>query len=341
MGGSHYDSDMASSRHHARVAYSASVGAPSAGAFTHTADITSGKVAAGVHEKLDPSKKNAAGKNIRESFDSKEHPDSKAVAVLFDVTGSMHTVPRIFVEKLSKLMALLVKKGYLAHPHILFGAIGDATCDRSPLQIGQFEGGNEMDEALSLIHLEGGGGGTKQESYEMAMFFMSRHTDLDCFNKRGQKGYLFIMGDENPYPAVRKSQVKEFIGIELEADIPTDKILEELRDKFEVFWVAPAGTSHADDKSVIGPMQKMFAQHYLKLPEPGDVCELIATTIGVSEGYDLYDVSSALKDIGADADAVGRASTALTKFASSKAVSKGATASAPLVPAGSDDVQRL
>ena len=58
----------------------------------------------------------------------------------------------------------------------MFGAIGDATCDRVPLQVGQFESDNRMDDDLGRIVLEGGGGGQQTESYELAMYFMARHT---------------------------------------------------------------------------------------------------------------------------------------------------------------------
>lgn len=310
--------------------------------FTHDADIKAGRVASTVHEKLDPARKNAAGKLIRESFDSDIHPTSRAVAMLFDVTGSMHHVPDRFKEKLNTLMALLVKKGYIEHPHILFGAIGDATCDKVPLQIGQFEGGNEMDEALSKIYLEGNGGGQQTESYELAMYFMSRHTDIDCYNKRGQKGYLFISGDELPYPAVKASEVKRIIGETIQADIPTEQMLEELRDKFEVFWIYPVEGSYYHDSSVMGPLKKMFGQHLLILEQAEDVCELIAATIGVAEGYDIHEVATALKDSGGDADSIARASTALSTYVTSAAVAKGATVTGKLaISATSDKVERL
>ncbi|MGW2196439.1 hypothetical protein ACWCSH_29415, partial [Streptosporangium sp. NPDC001682] len=44
---------------------------------------------------------------LRESRDSAEHPDSLAVAVLFDVTGSMGGVPRTLQTKLPDLLVLL------------------------------------------------------------------------------------------------------------------------------------------------------------------------------------------------------------------------------------------
>jgi len=61
------------------------------------------------------------------------------------------------------------------------------------------------------------------------MYFMARHSDLDCLKKRGRKGYFFMLSDERPYPKVRASDVKSFIGDTIEADIPVQDILTELR----------------------------------------------------------------------------------------------------------------
>lgn len=119
--------------------------------------------ATSVHEDLDP-----IGVTVRESRDSDDHPESLALAVLFDVTGSMGGVPRTLQAKLPGLLGLLMRKGYVEHPQILFGAVGDATCDRAPLQIGQFESDNRMADDLGRILLEGGGGGQLTESYELA-----------------------------------------------------------------------------------------------------------------------------------------------------------------------------
>jgi hypothetical protein len=211
-------------------------------------------------------------------------------------------------------MKLLVKKGYVADPQILFGAIGDATTDRVPLQIGQFESGNEMDEALSLIFLEGNGGGQQTESYELAMYYMARHTDLDSLNKRDKKGYLFLMGDETPYDAVKKNEVARVIGDTLEANIPTKEILAELRQKFEVFWIMPGGTQNFSDSHVNKYLSGLFGQNLLKLQNPDDICELIASTIGVCEGYDLHDIKTDLVDVGSSAKSVDSALATVASF---------------------------
>src|SRR6516165_5814987 len=184
-------------------------------AFEHDHAIRIGAAKRAVHQKMNP-----RGVKVRESRDSDAHPESHAVGVLFDVTGSMQTVPRILQENLPRLMGLLIRKGYLEHPQILIGAIGDATCDAAPLQVGQFESGIEIEGDLGKLFLEGGGGGHITESYELALYFMARHTALDCFAKRGQRGYLFVIGDEAPYPKVKRHEMARHIGDHLQADIP-------------------------------------------------------------------------------------------------------------------------
>ncbi len=143
------------------------------------------------------------GVKVRESRDSDDHPESNAIGVLFDVTGSMGGIPVDFAQhKLGGLMKMLVEKNVIPHPQVLFGAIGDGKCDTTPLQVGQFESGIEMDKCLTDIYIEGAGGGQIKESYVLAHYFFARHTVTDCYEKRGKKGYLFTLGDEQTACAV-------------------------------------------------------------------------------------------------------------------------------------------
>ena len=63
------------------------------------------------------------GVKFRESRDSDIHPDSLAIAVFLDETGSMGRIPEVLVrEKLGPLMNTLIDHG-VPHPQILFGGI--------------------------------------------------------------------------------------------------------------------------------------------------------------------------------------------------------------------------
>ena len=265
------------------------------------------------HKALDPK-----GVTMRESRDSVEHPESVGIGVLFDVTGSMLGIPVTLQQKLPELLGLLIRKDYIQHPQILFGAIGDATCDRVPLQIGQFESDNRIDENLGNIVLEGGGGGHDTESYELAMYFMARHTALDCLDVRGKKGYLFMIGDERAYPHVSRRQVEKVIGDGLQHDIPLAGLVSELKRRYEVFYILPSGASHGGEGKILNFWRGYLGQNVLELDDPAAVCETIALSIGLCEGaIDLADGLDDLKDWGAGAGATASVSTALSAYAAS------------------------
>lgn len=114
----------------------------------------------------------AYGARVREARDSEEHPASTLIAVLFDVTGSMGSVPVTLQKRLPDLLGLLARGGYAQDPQILVGAIGDDQYDTVPLQVGQFESDNRIDDQLHDIFLEGGGGGDQCEGYALAAHFL-------------------------------------------------------------------------------------------------------------------------------------------------------------------------
>lgn len=246
------------------------------------------------HDSLNPK-----GVKMRESRDSAEHPDSTAVVVMFDVTGSMGGIPVTLQKKLPNLLGLLLRKGYVADPQILFGAIGDATCDSVPLQVGQFESDNRMDENLENMFLEGGGGGQQTESYELAMYFVARHTEIDCWTQRRHKGYMFIIGDEMAYSHVKKHEVQGLIADGLETDIPVKDILRELQERYHVFYILPKAASYGGNAQILGFWRKLLGQNVLELADPAAVCETIALTIGMFEGnIDLSTGADDLKEFG-------------------------------------------
>jgi len=253
----------------------------------------------------------------RESRDSAQHPDSVAIAVLFDVTGSMGTVPRVLQTKLGKLMRLLTDRGYLRHPQLLFGAVGDAYTDAVPLQIGQFESGLEMDDDLGKIYLEGGGGGQVHESYELALYFCARHTVLDCYKQRGKKAYLFTIGDEMPYPFVAQDQILQHIGDKVAGEISTEQIIAEVATRYEHFHIIPTNTAHGRSAKVQQRWRTLLGERLLLLEDEGAVCETIALAVGLCEGT-IYNLNNGVDDLhnaGYEHDATNTAANALVTYA--------------------------
>ncbi len=296
------------------AAYTASVKrAADAGVdkFNYSSKVSSGAVAKESHETLDP-KKFKAG--IREARDSTDHPNSKPVFVGLDVTGSMRDVPRMIQGKLPTLMGLLVRKGYLADPAICMSAIGDANYDRVPLQVGQFESGIEIDDDISNIYMEGGGGGNMHESYDLALFFLARCAKFDAWEKRQQKGYAFIICDEELEGSVRKEHVERVYGssMGLESDIAIEDLMAEVLERWELYVIIPKMTSHFNDPKYSARWRKLLNERVLMLDDPNGISELIASTIGIlEENTDMDSLVADLTSAGVDGNTAASVSRAL------------------------------
>ena len=280
-------------------------------AFEHDEDIRLQRTAAAVHPLMDPSQMKGA---VRESRDSDKHPVSLPIAVMFDVTGSMRRVPHIVQQNLCTLLGLCLEGGYVTDPAILIGGVGDATCDLAPLQVGQFESGNEIDEDLSRLYLEGGGGGQKSESYELALYFLARKTAHDAWEKRGKRGYAFLIGDELPYREVSREAVKRVFGDKIRKNIPTEKIIEEAQQRYDIYYILPNMTAHYDDPEILSVWRSLLGQNVLRLEDPGGVSELIASTIGLGEETVCWaDLQSNLAKAGAQPDIAKAVAAALQR----------------------------
>lgn len=289
MGGSYYsDSD-----YKARVTARQTTNTP---VFTHQAAVSQGR-ASGVHPALSP-------RGVtRESRDSDAHPVALPIAVLMDTSGSMREVPAILEKSLSRLMGIFLDdkssgKRYLgdAYPAVMVGALDNYSStgpDNGTLQVGQFESGIEIDNDLERILLTGMGGDPIHESYELALYFMARHTVTDHWEKRGRKGYLFIVGDEISFQQAVADQIRAVIGDEADSDVQLSKIMAEVLERWNTFFVLPKMTHNWDNQSVLGFWRRLLGENVLTLEDPSKLAELIAATVAVSEeSVDLDDLAT-------------------------------------------------
>jgi hypothetical protein len=277
---------------------------------------------------------NPKGVRVRESRDSADHPQSRGIVFALDVTGSMGRIPHLLATRqLPKFMKVLGECG-VRDPQILFLAVGDAIADRAPLQVGQFETTAElMDQWLTWSFLEGGGGGTGHESYELALYFLAQHTEMDCMVKRRKRGYLFMTGDELPYPALSKHVVETVTGDRLDEDLKVEEIVAELQKTYIPFFVIPdAGRA----KKIERGWRDLLGDHVLCMESPEDVCYVTAGALLLCEGgvSDVGAVIGILKGASIPADREAAVQRALAPLADS--LQTGAPRS-PAAPSGTAD----
>ncbi|KPH11820.1 hypothetical protein [Chryseobacterium sp. ERMR1:04] len=185
------------------------------------------------HESMNPN-----GISFRESRDSVVHPNSVPIILGLDVTGSMGHIPHELIKDgLPKLMGGIIQGG-VPDPALLFLGIGDHECDGYPLQVGQFESGDEeLDMWLTRTYIESGGGGNAGESYLLAWYFAAFHTRTDAFEKRNQKGLLFTVGDEPCLKTLPASAIREIMGTGQHTFTHTE-LLKEVQKKYDVFHIS-------------------------------------------------------------------------------------------------------
>lgn len=227
---------------------------------------------------------NPKGVKVRESRDSQEHPNSLGIVFALDVTGSMGDIPRLLATRQLPSFMKVLMDCKIPDPQLLFMAVGDATHDQAPLQVGQFESTAElMDQWLTWSYLESGGGGTGEESYELALYFLALHTEMDCLAKRKKRGYLFITGDERPYPILSRHIVDSIIGDRLDEDLKVEEVLAEAQKSFVPFFVIP-DDERRYRQHCERAWRDLLGDHVLCLESPEDVCFATAGAILLSEG---------------------------------------------------------
>lgn len=243
-------------------------------ATASTSQIFSQQTERRAHESMLPQKA-----LLRECRDSETHPETLPIVLALDVTGSMGAVPEFLVrEGLPKIVGKLMEKG-LRDPSILFLAVGDHTYDGYPLQVGQFESGDEeLDMWLTRTYLEGGGGGNEGESYLLALDFCGNRVVTDSFEKRNKKGVLIIFGDEPCLKYVPESAMREIYGDNYKGgDITFEKALMDAQEKFEVFFICPNNHWKADECEKA--LQPVLKERFLKAEKQSDIADLVVKIV--------------------------------------------------------------
>jgi len=161
------------------------------------------------------------------SYEAKSQPVEKVVdpskrissssrnplVIAVDVTGSMASWPFEIFDRLPLLYNTLSQ--YRQDLEICFAAIGDAGCDRWPLQVTQFAGGFDLEQLLGSLHGEGGGGDAP-ESYGLFAHWLSTHVEVPNVE---EPPFLIIYGDITMHPTVPAEQIKHYLGDTVTSDV--------------------------------------------------------------------------------------------------------------------------
>lgn len=258
---------------------------------------------------------------FREARESAAHPTPLGIMVFLDVTGSMGEIPEYLVKNsFPTIMDVIIKHG-TEHPQILFGAIGDKL-DEAPVQVGQFESApKELNDCLAATWLEGNGHGDGEEAYLLAWLIAARHTSMDNFEKRGEKGILFTVGDEKSHTKLSANQLREIMGGEYQ-DITDADVLKEAQRSFDIFHIhvnhgGVYDTAGSEGKKVIAYWRNLLGERAIVLDDKNKLAEVIGATVAMLHGANLADVAKTF-----DPATAGTVTKALAQLSSGTGVQK-------------------
>jgi hypothetical protein len=249
---------------------------------------------------------NPFGVAMRESRDSDLNPQSTAIVVGLDVTGSMGMIADALARKgLGTMVEEILARKPVSDPHIMCLGIGDVLFDQAPLQATQFEADIRIARQLEKLWLEKGGGGNACESYNLPWYFAAQHTVTDCFEKRGKKGYLFTVGDEEPPLDLPADGIARVLGDREARDFESSELLTLVSRRYHVFHIIVEEGSHArsDPSGVRDRWTDLLGQRVIGLSDHTKLAEVIVSAIEVNEGRDRDAVA---KSWGKDAARVVR-----------------------------------
>jgi ribosomal protein S27AE len=126
--------------------------------------------------------------------------------VAVDVTGSMASWPAQIFDRLPLLYNTLSQ--YRPDIEVCFAAVGDAACDRWPLQVTTFASGYDLEQLLGSLYGEGGGGDAP-ESYGLLAHWIDTHVETP---QAEEPPFLIVYGDITMHQQVPKEQIAEYLG---------------------------------------------------------------------------------------------------------------------------------
>lgn len=261
-------------------------------ARTSTMDTRDIFKATGMSELLDPAKI-----NLRESRDSDVNQVTTPVFVAIDLTGSMGGLARQIVTKgLGQIFEELIERKVVPGPQFAFAGFGDVIYDSmGVLQVSQFESDTSSltPQIEATCRVGEGGGCNGWESENLAWYFASTRIAHDAQTKRGKRGYLFTVGDEEVPADLTPAQIKKVFGVDVQS-VPSNKdLLSALGEAWHVFHIMVEQGSHmrSHRQEVIQQWTDLLGERALLLENVDNLSEVIVSAIQVVEGAQPDDVA--------------------------------------------------
>ena len=199
--------------------------------------------------------------------DSEEHPNTVPVILALDVTGSMGQTAVEVAAELNKIMTRLYEE--VNDVEFMIMGIGDFAYDDAALQVSQFESDIRIAEQLDKLWFEFGGGGNTYESYTAAWAFANTQVNLDCW-KRGKKGIIITMGDEELNPYIPPNAYNTYVGQQYsDTELNTSQLYDAVKDRFDIYHINVHHRTRGNEENIATFRAVIGGDHVYDVPVNG------------------------------------------------------------------------
>ncbi len=229
---------------------------------------------------------------VRESRDSSDHGESTPIIIGLDVTGSMNDILETMAKELGRLVGETLDRKPVSDPQIMFSAIGDAMCDRAPLQVTQFESDIRIASQLTELWFERGGGGNGFESYPLLWYFAANHVSTDAWEKRQKKGFIFTMGDDCYPDKLTREEIKRVFGDEVREDISVEALYAQICRRYEVFHLELSERRRYVENYKIDKWKHLMGERLISVTDCTCIPQIIVSLMEAIAGRDKEEIIS-------------------------------------------------
>ena len=237
-----------------------------------------------IDDKYDPRKI-----KCRESLDSAEHPVTTPIIIGLDVTGSMSDLLNVTAQRLGEMVKDIIERQPVEGPQIMFCAVGDSRCDRSPLQVTQFESDIRIASQLTELWFEQGGGGNNFESYPLVWYLAANKTKTDAWEKRQQKGVIFTLGDDGYPEQLLVREIEKVFGDRVSEDINTEALLAQVSRRYDVFHLMVMDR-RSEQTVKLPKWRELMGERAISVTDVNAIPEIIVSLLECVAGRDKEDI---------------------------------------------------
>lgn len=174
----------------------------------------------------------------REARDCDDSPESTPIIIALDDTASMgYLATEMAKGAIHETITQIIEKKPVTNPQVLCGLFGNFR-DIAPLQVTQFESDIRIVEQLLDLYIELHGSGYSGDSY--VWYFAAKHTKLDCFEKRGEKGFLFTIGDDFCDINMTADSIQKVFNEKVGVEYTPEELIEMASEKYTLYHIVIA-----------------------------------------------------------------------------------------------------